>query len=281
MYFYDIINLQKNNIKENTSMASLLYQTKKIISREKFEKINFFFPAPKNTGRPPLSNFLVLNAILWVARMSIPWRAMPEKFGNWNSIYKIFRRWIKLGVFQNLLQHNKNLATNSLLIMIDSTHIIVHQDATGARKDAVGNENNQAIGKTAGGNTTKIHALVNEHMQIIAYVLTEGQIFDSKEAINLLQNIDIKDKKILADKAYHSNEIRTYIKENNAIACIPNKSNTKIKEEFDKLLYKMRNIIERTFQRLKMFRRIGTRYDKLAICFSAFITLVAFIMLEN
>lgn len=39
MYFYDIINLQKNNIKENTSMASLLYQTKKIISREKFEKI--------------------------------------------------------------------------------------------------------------------------------------------------------------------------------------------------------------------------------------------------
>ena len=103
-------------------MASSLYQTKIIISREKFEKIKYFFPAPKNVGRPPLSNFLVLNAILWVAKIGMPWRDIPEKFGNWNSIYKKFRQWIELGVFTKLLQHNKQFATTSLLAMIDSTH---------------------------------------------------------------------------------------------------------------------------------------------------------------
>ena len=262
-------------------MASSLYQTKIIISREKFEKIKYFFPKPKNVGRPPLSNFLVLNAILWIARIGMPWRDIPEKFGNWNSIYKKFRQWIELGLFTKLLQHNKQLATTSLLAMIDSTHIIVHQDATGARKDAIGNENNQAIGKTAGGNTTKIHVLVNEHMQIMAFHLTEGQIFDSKEAISLLKDINIKGKKILADKAYHSQDIKTYIEEHNATACIPNKSNTKNKKDFDGNLYKKRQIVERAFQKLKSYRRIGTRYDKLSICFSAFITLVAFIISQN
>ena len=118
-------------------------------------------------------------------------------------------------------------------------------------------------------------------MQIMAFHLTEGQIFDSKEAINLLKDIDIKGKKILADKAYHSQNIRTYITENNATACIPNKANTKNKEEFDEDLYKMRNIVERAFQKLKIYRRIGTRYDKLSICFSAFITLVTFIISQN
>ena len=70
----------------------------------------------------------------------------------------------------------------------------------------------------------------------------------------------LKVKKILADKAYHSQNIRTYIDGN---------------------LYKKRQIVERAFQKLKSYIRIGTRYDKLSSCFSAFITLVAFIISQN
>lgn len=66
-----------------------------------------------------------------------------------------------------------------------------------------------------------------------------------------------------------------YIEKNNATACIPDKSNSVVIHDFDKELYKSRNIVERFFQRIKKFRHIATRYDKLAICFLNFVLLAA------
>ena len=195
----------------------------------------------------------------WIAK----WRYIPKEFGNWNSIYHKFRSWSDSGVFEKILQ---SLACRKFyLVEMDSTF------CAGARK-ILGNQN---IGVSCGGKTTKIHALVNEHFQFISVDLTGGNVHDSEIAIKLLSKITLVGKKVLADKAFCSEEIREYIDSQNAVACIPDKSNAVKIHDFDNELYKARNIIERFFQRIKSFRHIATRYDKLSDCFLNFVFLAS------
>ena len=106
-------------------------------------------------------------------------------------------------------------------------------------------------------------------------ILTGGQIHDSEPAIELFDNIEIAGKKILADKAYSSEQLRVFLAEHGAVACIPDKANFRIKHDFDSELYKQRNIVERFFQRIKNYRHVATRYDKLALCFENFVLLAS------
>ena len=112
-------------------------------------------------------------------------------------------------------------------------------------------------------------------MQVLNVILTGGQVHDSEEAVNLLKGIKFKGKKILADKAYCSEQICFFIAEQGGFACIPDKANFKIKHNFDSELYKQRNIVERFFQRIKNYRRISTRFDKFAECFLNFVLLAS------
>ena len=106
-------------------------------------------------------------------------------------------------------------------------------------------------------------------------ILTGGDVHDSECAIDLLSDVEIEGKAVLADKAFSAEYIRSFIAAHNATACIPDKSNAVVRHDFDKELYKRRNIIERFFQRIKKYRHIATRYDKLAICFLNFVILAA------
>lgn len=80
---------------------------------------------------------------------------------------------------------------------------------------------------------------------------------------------------VIADKAFDADALITAIEQAGAKAVIPPKSNRRVPRDFDRHQYKHRNLIERFFCRMKHFRRIATRYDKLASRFSAFIALVA------
>jgi len=80
---------------------------------------------------------------------------------------------------------------------------------------------------------------------------------------------------VLADKAYDADRIRTLIEEQGATPNIPAKSNRKWKPCFSKRLYRERNLIERFFSKLKHFRRVATRYDKLAENFLAMVQLAS------
>ena len=196
---------------------------------------------------------------------------MPKEFGNWNSIYHIFRKWIDWGVFEKILQSLVENSRKYFLVEIDSTFCKVHQHAAGARK-ILGNQN---IEVSRGGKTTKIHALVNEHFQLVGISLSGGNVHDSLMAIKVLSKVTLEGKKILADKGYCSEEIRNFISQEKAEVCIPDKSNAVVIHNFDKELYKSRNIIERFFQRIKNYRHVATRYDKLSNCFLNFIILAA------
>ncbi|QCZ48190.1 transposase [Levilactobacillus brevis] len=106
---------------------------------------------------------------------------------------------------------------------------------------------NQAIGLSRGGRTTKIHALVDGLGNPLGFRLTGGQVHDSQVASELLEGFDISQSNIIADKAYGTAKLRQYIKDKAAV-----------------YVYCERHLIENFFNQLKNFRRIATRYDKLA-----------------
>lgn len=101
--------------------------------------------------------------------------------------------------------------------------------------------------------------------QPIRFSLTGGQAHDAPQALPFLDGI--KADFVLADKGYDSDTILSFVHEQEAIAVIPPKSNRKVQREYDRELYKQRNLIERALNKLKHWRRIATRYDRRRIYF--------------
>ena len=102
------------------------------ISEERWEKIKGKLPCQPGYQGKRVDNRLFLNAVMFVAKCGIPWRDLPERFGNWNTVYTRFRRWAKKGVWQQVFKDMADKEVTTLLI--DSTAIRVHQHASGALK---------------------------------------------------------------------------------------------------------------------------------------------------
>lgn len=115
----------------------------------------------------------------------------------------------------------------------------------------------------------------DEHCRPVAFHLTGGQVADIKGGeplAHLSQSVRV----FLADKAYDCTRLRLDLQKAGTTVVIPNKSNRKTPYAFDAQLYKARNVVERMFCRLKDFRRIATRYDKLAQNFLSALCIAAF-----
>ena len=119
------------------------------------------------------------------------------------------------------------------------------------------------MGRSRGGRTTKIHALSDDKCRPLAFIITGGNVYDGHITPHLLPLIPAP-KYFLADMAYDANKLRRMIKRRGIQPVIPNKPDRIRFHAFDAQRYKDRNAIERSFCRLKDFRRIATRYDKLA-----------------
>ena len=109
----------------------------------------------------------------------------------------------------------------------------------------------------------------------VHFLLTGGNIFDASAAIDLLSGVNISGSNILGDKAYGAKSIRAYIAEQGASYTIPPKSNVVEPWFCDFHTYKERHLIECFFNKLKVFRRVATRYDELAVSFLAFVHLAS------
>ena len=130
------------------------------------------------------------------------------------------------------------------------------------------------MGRSRGGLTTKIHTLVDAQGLPFRFLLTPGQSHDAAAAQILLQEL-WPDSFVLADKAYDADWIRACIEAQEAVPIIPDRSNRNESHAFSPLLYRLRNQIERFFNKIKHFRRIATRYEKLAANYLAMIQLAA------
>ena len=243
----------------------------KDLTEAQWNRIKYLFEEPKRVGRPPLNPRTVFNALMWILKSGARWRDLPARYGNWNSIYHKFRQWCSCGLFERLLKLINNDANNTTLLEIDSTFCKVHQSACSGLK-------NQAIGASRGGKNTKVHVIINERMELISVSLSGGHIHDSEPALDLLAGIELSGKIVLADKAYSCDKIRDCLEGHGAQICIPDKANFKEKHAFDADLYKRRNLVERFFQRIKNFRHVAFRFDKLAVCFFNFVLLASVVI---
>lgn len=117
------------------------------------------------------------------------------------------------------------------------------------------------MGRSRGGLTTKIHALVDAVGRPIRLKLTEGQAHDGRSAADMFASVGAG-QTLLADRAYDSDGLRNTLAERGAIANIRLMPTRKRWPDFDPILYRQRNQVERFFNKLKHFRAVATRYDK-------------------
>lgn len=152
--------------------------------------------------------------------------------------------------------------------------LILDQGAPLGVRRAKRGERFQAIGRSRGGRTTKIHLLVDEHGRPHVLHLTPGQASDIIAAADLIAQ-SRPSTRLLADRAYDGDALRHSLAQRGTLAVIPNKINRVNRFPFDAIAYKLRNAVERAFCRLKDFRAIATRYDKLARNFLAGLCIAA------
>jgi transposase len=130
------------------------------------------------------------------------------------------------------------------------------------------------MGRSRGGLTTKIHALVDANGLPIAIKLTEGQAHDGHSATDMLDGVQAG-QILLADRAYDSNALRNTMHVRGAWANIKPMSRRLAPPVFSPFLYRYRNLVERFFNKLKHFRAIATRYEKRAENYLALVKLAS------
>ena len=242
---------------------------------DEWDRIKDFLPGREgHVGGTAPDNRLFVDAVLYRYRTGIPWRDLPVHFGSWKSTHQRFSRWCKSGVFDRVLNHLASDADGEY-VMIDATIIRAHQHSAGARKKGRRPGHRTLPGRL----TSKIHALADALGNPVRLILTGGHVHDIRAAGQLLEGVACG--ALLGDKGYDADALIERLRGARIAVVIPPKSNRKDKRECDFILYKERNLIERLFGKLKQFRAIATRYDKLARNFLGAIRLVAAVIQLN
>ena len=131
----------------------------------------------------------------------------------------------------------------------------------------------QALGRSRGGFSTKIHARANALGLPIGVILSAGEAHDLTGYDDLMEERDSDPGAMLADKGYDSDPVRQDLRDRGAAPEIPTKSNRRVQHTVDKRLYALRARIECFFNKLKNHRRIATRYDQTSTSFLGFVLL--------
>lgn len=213
---------------------------------------------------------LRMEGVLWRLRTGAPWRDLPTELGSWSTVFNFFNRWSKKGLWKQVFERLRGELDDERGL-IDSSYVKVHQHASGA---AGTTKNEEAIGRSRGGNTSKLHARCDAHGNPALFLLTAGNISDFTMADSLFD--DCRAQSVIADKGYDSKQVRKTAEEKGSIPVIPSrKGNRQPNPNFDEALYRLRPLIENLFARMKHFRAIATRYDKRERNFMSFVYLAA------
>lgn len=211
----------------------------------------------------------MLEAMIYRVRTGCPWRDLPSQFGPWSSVYTRWRRWNLAGLWACVLDLLAGKGRGTLR-PLDATHVKVHQDGA----NPAGGQQRQSLGRTKGGLNSKLTALVDLHGRALQLTLAPGNRADVKAAEQIWAPAG---KRIVGDKGYDSDAFRKTMAAEGVSASIPSRSNRKRPAPFHRGHYRLRHRIENFFQRIKRWRAINTRYDKLDLNFLASVQLVAII----
>ncbi|MFJ9250101.1 IS5 family transposase [Streptomyces sp. NPDC101776] len=265
-------------------------------------------PVPGQRGGQWTDHRMVINGILFRVRTGTPWRDLPERFGSWKTVYERHRRWSADGTWDWILravQADADLAgrIDWSMVSVDSTSCRAHQHAAGARKRKPRvpkkrttprhHRPDEGLGRSRGGLTCKIHLAGEGGCRPMAFLLTPGQWGDAPQMIEVLEHIRVsrpqggrprtRPDHVGGDKAYSSRRNRRYLRRRQISHTIPEPKDQRANRQrrgskggrptgFDGEVYKRRNEVERTINRLKNSRAVATRYDKRAYIFYGTIT---------
>jgi transposase len=215
----------------------------------------------------------VISGIVHVLKSGCRWCDCPPEYGPPTTIYNRFRA---LGTARAVGKPVPEVGRARAIRRHPDDRLHACQSPPlGIRRKR--GEKKQAVGRSRGGRNTKIHALADAKGRLIAILLSGGEAHDCPVAERLIRRVK-PSKRMLGDKAYDSAELRQELHERGTKSVIPNRCNRKQPFSFSKRLYKLRWHIESAFNRLKDFRRIATRYDKLARNYLASVCLAAAIV---
>jgi transposase len=131
----------------------------------------------------------------------------------------------------------------------------------------------QAIGKSRGGFSTKIHIAVDALGNALRLLYTAGQVHESTKAEALID--DLQAQNIIGDKAFDSDRFRAHVAQRNMAAVIPSNASRSCAIPHDPDLYKERHLVECFINKIKHFRRVATRYDKTIASYASFVAVAA------
>jgi transposase len=238
------------------------------LTGEQWRRIEGLLPGkPGDPGRSGRDNRLFVNGVSGVLRSGAHWHDLPARYGKWKTAHQRSRRWAKAGFWERVFADLIHDPDNDY-VMLDSTLVRAHPQATTGKGAP-----NQALGRSRGGLTTKIHMVVEGQGRPVRVILTAGQRGDVTQADALPDGL--RARRVPADKAYDSNALRARVAAMGAEAVIPCNPTRKQPIPCDFEAYKARNRIERCFNKLKHFRRIATRYDRRAANFLSFVLIAA------
>ncbi|MFJ8249180.1 IS5 family transposase [Streptomyces sp. NPDC094466] len=266
----------------------------------------------------------VINGIIHRLSTGCQWRKLPERFGPWQTVHKRHQLWSADGTWERLLQHVQALADAAgdidWNVNVDSTSIRAHQHSAGAPKRTAralkrgrtkisshasasvpggGGAAGEALGRSRGGLTTKIHMVADGKCRPLSLIITAGQRADCTQFEQVLEKIRVPrlglgrprrlPDSVGADRAYSNGVIRAYLRRRGIQHVIPEKSDSLAARQrkgsrggrppaFDKARYRARNTVERAVNKLKQFRAVATRYDKRGYVYLGTVTAAALLI---
>jgi transposase len=272
-----------------------------VITDAMWDRIEPLMPADPARGRRWADHRRTLEAIAWKYRTGSPWRDLPDELGSFQTAHKRLLRWAVDGTWQRIFAAALAVADGAddigWTVSVDSTVCRAHQHAAGARKRGASIEpNDHALGRSRGGLSTKIHLASDSRARRLALHVTAGQAGDAPAFEEVMARIRVpraglgrprtRPDAVLADRAYSSRAIREHLRRRGIRTVIPQPSDQvghRLRRgraggrppAFDAEEYKQRNAVERCISRLKQWRGLALRTDKLAISYRPALHLAA------